>query len=155
MRADLPPPDASTLVEFKVSDGQLEFLPGVPPLTGVEGICRVTGRTVRFEATKAHIETSPGRLINLNEATFTVTNSGTKSVPTQMQAKISGPLEAVSELLQREALKPCAYLPVDPNTLKGHVEGRLGLDFKIGKTAGAQDLTMKVDACLLYTSRCV
>ena len=146
MRADLPPPDASTLVEFKVSDGQLEFLPGVPPLTGVEGTGRVTGRTVRFEATKAHIETSPGRLINLNEATFTVTNSGTKSVPTQMQAKISGPLEAVSELLQREALKPYAYLPVDPNTLKGHVEGRLGLDFKIGKTAGAQDLTMKVDA---------
>ena len=106
---------------------------GVAPLSGVSGKGRFTGHTSNFIATSGWVDLGGGRHLTLSEASFQVSDSSVKPTPATINLRAGGNLDAVSELLNSEAIKSYANLPLDAGSLKGQIDGKLGVDFLMGK----------------------
>ena len=124
MRADVAPADKSVSIDFRVTNGRLRYLDGVPPLENMVGTAHITGRTSRFDVTSA-MSKIDGSTVKLTNGSFTVLNSNVHPVQAYMAAHLSGSVEAITGVLSRDALKPYASLPIDPTTLHGQIEGDL------------------------------
>lgn len=150
MRAEHAPPDDSVALDFTVENGSLEFLSGVPYLHGVNGVGHITGRTSTFTTTSVSlIEASEGRDLYIAEgSTFHLNDAELKPTPAAIVAKVSSTVEAIGDLLSRDALKPFASLPLDPSTVKGQVDGRLEIDLNLGPKMGPSDVSLKINAAV-------
>lgn len=146
MRAEVSPPDEKALVDFTIANASLEFLPGVPPLHGIDGNGHITGRTAMFSLASGAINAGDDRILTLTEGSFHVPDASLKPAPAVMAAKVSGSVEAVGELLSYSALKPFASLPLDSSTLKGQTDGSLEIDVKLGPDTGPADTVLKINA---------
>ncbi len=131
MRSDRAPPDESISLDFTLAKARLAFLPGVPPLQDVSGTGHITGRTTHFALTSGSLDVN-GRKIAISDGSFVVENSDQHPVPATISAHVSASVEAVGDLLSRDALKAFASLPLDPSTLKGQVDGRLDEHLLLG-----------------------
>ncbi len=146
MRLQHAPPDTAVAMDFTISHGVVDFLPGVPPLRNIDGTGHITGRTSSFIATSGSLDAGNGSPLIMSEGVFHVANAEIKPTPAQLSAKVSGSAEAVGALLNREALKPYASLPVDPTSLKGEVEGTLGIGLKLAPIMRPADTLLTVHA---------
>ncbi len=145
MRGDRAPADDSVKMDFKVTGGRLRYLDGVPSLDDVTGTAHVTGRTTHLFIDKA-TTTADGHTATLSNGTFVVLNADVHPAHATMTAHLSGPVEAVTSILARDALKPYASLPLDPSTLHGQIEGELDKAIVLGATADPSREALKVDA---------
>jgi hypothetical protein len=146
LRAQHAPPDAKALLDFTITDGSLDFLPGVPPLQGIDGAGHITGRTATFAVSRAAIEAGNGRVLTLSDGSFHIADTDVKpTVPAVIDAKVAGSVEAIGDLLSHDALKPYASLPLDPATLKGQAEGSLEIGMKLAADT-PPDVTLKINA---------
>ncbi len=141
MRADRAPPDKSVSLDFELSKGRLRYLDGVPPIDEVNGIGHITGRTSRFTVTSGSIDAS-GRKVVVSDGMFFVPNTNVHPTPATLNAHLSGAVEAVTDIMSRDALKPYASLPLDASTLHGQIEGDLNKTLILGtrpKTADGKE----------------
>lgn len=145
MRADRSPPDGSVAIDFKVKDGRLRYLAGVPPLENVEGFGHISGRSSRLTVNSSTTN-ADGRTIQLTRASFFVPNSNVHPVAAILDAHLSGPVEAVTNILSRDALKPYASIPLDPSTLHGNVEGDLQKTLSLGAGSDSSRPNLVVNA---------
>ncbi len=147
MRYEQSPPDNSLLMEGEVADGTVtEILPGMAPLTGVNGRLRITGRTATFAATSGAMETAPGRRLAMSEGRFSIADSALRPTPAVVEINVGGNVEAVADLLTLPAIARHASIPVDVGTIKGALEGRLRVDFETGSAARDEHTTFLIDA---------
>ncbi len=147
MRFDKPPPDESLQIDFQLSGVAVTALRGVPDIVALDGGGRVTGRSAQFKATAGAMQTSPNRRLALSNSTFSLPyNDGGRATPAHVETRVAGSVEAVSELLARDAIRDVAAMPLEPNSLKGQVDGQLKLDFKIGPDARGDDVKVFVNA---------
>ena len=145
MRADKAPPDSAVQLDFTVSKGKLRFLDGVPDLEDIDGRVHITGRTTHFWLDSGSIDAS-GRKIAISDGLFVVPNANVKPTPATITAHLGGSVEAVTDVLSRDALKPYASIPLDPTTLHGLVDGQLGKALMLGKGASSAQTPLTVDA---------
>ncbi len=145
MRADRAPPDSSVQIDFALSKGKVRFLEGVPDLEDIEGSAHITGRTTHFWLNSGTID-ADGRKIAVSDGLFLVPNANVKPTPARLTAHLAGSVEAVSNVLTRDALKPYASIPLDPATLHGQVEGMLDKSLLLGKGASSAQTPLGVDA---------
>ena len=148
VHADKPPPDGAVSLDFAVSNGKINILPGVPPLSGVEGIAHITGHTSDFALSSAAVDLGGGRRLTLNDGNFHVADAAVKPVAATLASHVAGSVEAVGELLSREALKPYASLPVDGATIKGQVDGRTNIEMTFGPGSSPDDTRLRIAAAL-------
>jgi hypothetical protein len=142
------PPD-SVHGEFSASDVSVDLLPGLPPLTGVDGSLVMTGHTATIIAKHGSIEAAPDSRIAASEISFVVPSTTPAPInPAVATVRLQGGVDALANILSRDALKPFVPLPIDATTTKGQFDGRLTLDMKLGKTAGAEDQVVRADASL-------
>ncbi|MGH6858128.1 MAG: DUF3971 domain-containing protein, partial [Methylocella sp.] len=146
MRAGHAPPDAKVLLDFAIANASLAFLPGVPPLRGIDGAGHVTGRTATFAVANAALDAGDGRVLTLSDGSFHVADMELKPAPAVVEAKVTGSVETIGELLSHEALKPYANLSLDSSTQRGQAGGSLEIDMKLGPNAGPADTTLKINA---------
>ena len=146
MRADKVPTDRSTLIDFTIADGSVIFMDGVAPLSGVSGKGHFTGRTSNFVATSGWLESGAGRRLTLSDGSFQVADSSIKPTPATVNLRAGGSVEAVSELLNSDAIKSYANLPLDPASLKGQIDGKLGVDLLLGAGASRADTVVRLNA---------
>ncbi|MGH6852454.1 MAG: DUF3971 domain-containing protein, partial [Methylocella sp.] len=146
MRAGHPPADAKVLLDFMVANASLAFLPGVPPLRGIDGTGHITGRTATFAVANAALDAGNGHVLTLSDGSFHVADFELKPAPAVVEAKVTGSVEAIGELLSYDALKPYASLSLDSSTLRGQAGGGLEIDMKLGPNTGPADTTLKVNA---------
>jgi hypothetical protein len=146
MRMDKVPSDQSTLIDFTIADGSVIFMDGVAPLSGVAGRGHFTGHTSNFVTTSGWVDAGNGRRLTLSEGNFQVSDSSLKPTPATINLRANGSVEAVSELLNTDAIKSYANLPLDPATLKGQMDGKLGIDFFIGAGASRSDAAVRFNA---------
>jgi hypothetical protein len=148
MRAQHAPPDESFVLDFTLANGSVEFLPGVPPLSGVGGVGHITGRTSTFTTTNVGaLDDGEGRTLTIAEGgTFHIADAEIKPTPAVVVAKVSSSVETVGDLLSRDALKPYANLPLDRATIQGQAEGRLEVDLRLGPNMGPADTDLKINA---------
>jgi hypothetical protein len=131
MRADHPPPDEDSTIDLTLSNGSLNFLPGVPPLHDLTGAAHITGKTTNFTITGGVLDTDSGHRLTLSDgSSFRVADAGIKPTPAVIVARVNGPIEAVRDLLSYDAFKSYASMPIDSN-MRGQVDGRLEVDMKI------------------------
>jgi hypothetical protein len=144
-----PVPADSIHGEFAARDVSVQLLPGLPPLSGLEGGGIVTGHDFKMTSRQGFIELEPDRRILGSDIRFTVPDTSPKVLnPAFASAHLQGSVDALADLLSREALKPFAGLPIDPSSVKGQFDGQLGLDLKLGKTATAKDAVVHATARL-------
>ena len=147
MRFEIPPPDESMKAEFQLSGAAVTALRGIPDIVGIDGGGKITGRSVLFKANAGAIQTGPGRRLTLAGGAFSMPyNDGGRATPARVDTRVAGSVDAVSELLAREAIRDFAAMPLEPNSLKGQVDGQLRVDFKIGPDARGEDVKVFVNA---------
>ena len=146
MRHQYAPPDSAVAIDFALSDGGVEFLPGVPVLRGINGTGHVTGHTSTFVAASGMMDLGTAGKLALSDGLFHVAHAEVKPTLTELSAKVSGDVSAVGSLLSREALKPYASLPVDPATLDGQISGDLGVDLSLGPGGSSADTKLRINA---------
>lgn len=147
MHYEHPPPDQSLLLEGDLVDATVaNVLEGMPPITGISGHMRITGRTASFVATAATTETAPGRRLSLSQGGFTVTDNALRPTPATLDVKVAGSVEAVADLLRLPSIAPYASIPIEPGGLKGAIDGRMRIDFEIGDDARDDQIKFWVDA---------
>ncbi len=132
MKMDIPPPNDSSSLDLTVTDGSVNFLPGVPPLHDITGTAHITGRTTNFSVSSGVLDTESGHRVTISEGSFRIADDALKPTPAIVAAKVTGPLEGVRDLLSYDALKPYASMPLDASPMHGQVDGRLEVDLKIG-----------------------
>jgi len=147
MRYEQSPPDRSLLAESDIAEATVtDILPGMAPLTGINGRLRITGQTTSFAATSGVMETGPGRRLALSSGRFIVADSAPRPTPAMVEVNVAGDVEAVADLLSLPAIAGHASVPVEPGSLKGNIEGRLRVDFETGPTAREEATTFAIDA---------
>jgi hypothetical protein len=146
MRADKVPSDQSTQIDFTIADGSVIFMDGVAPLSGVAGRGHFTGHTSNFVTTSGWVDAGNGRRLTLAEGSFQVADSSAKPTQATINLRANGSVDAVSELLNTEAIKSYANLPLDPTSLKGQIDGKLGVDFFVGAGASRGDTAVRLNA---------
>ena len=144
-----PVPPDSVHGEFSARDAVVQLLPGVPPLSGLEGSGVVTGHEVMIAGKRGFIDASPTRRILASDISFVIPDTSPMVLnPAQASAHLQGSADALADLISRDALKPFVGVPVDPQAVKGQFEGKLVLDLKLGKTARPEDAVVHADATL-------
>ncbi|HLH11818.1 MAG TPA: DUF3971 domain-containing protein [Methylovirgula sp.] len=146
MRHQYAPPDSAVAIDFALKDGSVEFLPGVPPLSGLDGTGHITGRTSTFTANKGTMDLGAAGKLVLSSGAFHIADAQIRPTPVTLSAMISGDVSAVGDLLNRKALKPYAGLPVDSSKFSGQIVGSLGLGLKLGVNANPADTRMRISA---------
>jgi len=147
LKKDLQPPDDKLRVNFRLSGALLEAVPGLPPLYSLDGTGVVTGRTANFVATRAQMDVS-GQKLNIVEASFSVPDTQVKAAPASVNMRVTGPLDAVADLFERERLKNFVQLPIDATTVKGQIDGQIVIDLKLADEIKAEDTRMRASASL-------
>jgi len=146
LRNDRPPPDEDVRMDFTVSNGSVDFLQDVPPLRHIEGIGHITGRTSTFTAKGGLVDLGNGHRLTLSDGVFLMPDGDIKPTPATLNARVTGTVEAVNDLLSRDALRPYANVPINMSTAKGQADGRLSLDLKLGNGAEAADTQVTINA---------
>jgi uncharacterized protein DUF3971/AsmA-like protein len=152
MRMDKVPSDQSTLIDFTIADGSVVFMNGVAPLSGVSGQGHFTGHTSSFVATSGWVESGAGRQLTISEGSFQISDSSVKPTQATINLRANGSIEAVSELMNTEAIKSYANLPLDPASLKGQIDGKLGVDLLLGAGASRADAVVRLNANVINLS---
>lgn len=111
-----------------IRDGELAFMPGVPPLSGLSGKLEVTGRTASFAATSGYMEAAPDKRVTLLEGRFDAGEFGAGAVKGQVNVRATGAMDAVSDLIAVEGLKPYGGFAVERGLVRGQVDGRVIVD---------------------------
>ncbi len=142
------PPDASMRLAFRLSNTSLLALPGIPPLSGISGSGVMTGRTAYFSTTRGLIQVTPGLRLVLSEASFAAPDLDVHPTPATVTLRMNGPLDAVADLFDREALKPFAQIPIDATSVKGQIDGRLVIDMALGSETKTEDVRISASASI-------
>ena len=81
MWAEQAPPDEKSAVDFTIVNASLEFLAGVPPLRGIDGVGHITGRTATFTVAGANVDAGDGRVLTLSDGSFHIADTSLKPAP--------------------------------------------------------------------------
>jgi hypothetical protein len=148
IKLDRAPPDKSLRLTFALSNASVTAMQGLPPLSSLDGSGVVTGRTSSFVATRGAMDVNPGQRLTLVEGSFSVPDSDVHPTPAAMNMRVTGPLDAVADLFDRDALKRYAELPIDATTVKGQIDARIAIDMKLGDNVPPEDTRIRASASL-------
>ncbi len=143
-RKKLPIPDTSLTADVTVSNGVLAALPGMPPLSNIDGSGHFTGTTAAFNAARATLDLSP-RKLNFTDIKLSIPDHRPKLFNATLTGHTQSTLDAAVDLLSRDALKKYNNVPGEPAQYKGQLEGQVEIAFKIGKTATPDDVSVKTN----------
>jgi hypothetical protein len=126
--------------EFTTHDVGVDLMPGLPVMMTEEGTGSFTGHEFAVSGNHAIMVLSPSRRVQANDLAFTVPDITPRPiVDASAKAHMTGTADSLADLLMLEPLRRQAGLALDPATVKGHAEGDLVLDLKLGKTARPED----------------
>ncbi len=115
-------------IEGSIVESDLAFMPGVPPISGLSGKLHVTARKATFTAASGFMETAPDRRLSLVEGRFEAGEFGTGAVKGQVNVRATGSVEAVSDLIAVDGLKPFGGFSIERGLVRGQVDGRVIVD---------------------------
>ena len=125
---------------FVSHDVGVDLMPGLPIMISGEGSGHFTGHEFALVADTGTMTLTPARKLSADSLAFTIPDTSPREiVDGQAQAHVSGPADALAELLGREPLRKQAGLALDPATVHGQAEGEMKLALKLGRTAKPED----------------
>lgn len=121
-------PEDAVSVEGTMQDGQLAFMAGMPPLSGLAGSFNVTGRRAAFVATAGFMETAADRRLTMIEGRFEAGDFGSGLVRGLVNVRAAGSVDAATDVVAAEGLKPFGGFAVERGLVRGQVDGRITVD---------------------------
>ncbi len=144
----LPPDDERMHIDFHISNGSISLLPGVPPLTGVDAMARITGHTVHVAIRQAAVAGAGAHRVNLSETAFSIADTTLEPTPAVANARLGGTLDSLLDILSREGLRQFVGPLGDTSGLKGQVDGRLGVNLLLDKVPHPDDTQVQATATI-------
>jgi hypothetical protein len=136
--------------EFTTHDVGVDLMPGLPIMMSDEGTGSFTGHEFTVSGNHATMVLSPSRRVQASDLAFTVPDITPRPiVDASTRAHMTGTADSLADLLMREPLRRQAGLTLDPATVKGHAEGDLVLDLKLGKSARPEDTQFHANGTLV------
>ena len=121
-------PESAVNVEGTIHAGELAFMVGLPPLSGLAGSFNVTGRKATFVATSGFMETAADRRLTMVEGRFEAGGFGSGAVRGQVNVRASGSVDAATDIVAAEGLKSLGGFAVERGNVRGQVDGRVTVD---------------------------
>ena len=136
--------------EFSVRGGAVNLLPGLPPLTGLDGAGVVTGKTFDAHAKSGQMELSAGRRLYAADVYFRIPKTDPAPIVAgEAGGHVTGGADALADLMSRDAMKSYAGMTLDPAKVKGQGQGQLAIALALGKTAKPEDQKFHVEGALM------
>jgi hypothetical protein len=148
-REKRPVPADSVHATFSAQDVSAELLAGAPLMAGMEGSGVLTGNDLVITGSRGYIDVEPGKRIQASDISFVVPDLKPKPLnPARASAHFEGGADALVELISHDPFKHFIGVQSDFSIAKGHFDGKLVVDMKLGKTAKPEDATFSADAAL-------
>ncbi|TXN06760.1 PAS domain-containing protein [Methylobacterium sp. WL122] len=143
-----PMPDNAVHIDFRVSDATLEVSADAPPLTRGTVAGTITGRTTRIRNVTADIRMADGRALNISEGAFVIPEIAPDKVVADIGLRLSGGADALAALLQTKMFKALSGVELDPATVKGQADLRIGFPLDLKHIPDLPDLPVAVTGTL-------
>ncbi|MFK5597214.1 DUF3971 domain-containing protein [Methylobacterium sp. HMF5984] len=143
-----PMPDNAVHIDFRVSDATLEVSPDAPPLTRGNVAGTITGRSTRIRNVTADIRMADGRALNITEGAFVIPEISPDKVVADIGLRLSGGADALAALLQTKMFKALSGVDLDPSTVKGQADLRIGFPLDLKHIPDLPDLPVGVSGTL-------
>ncbi len=148
-REKRPVPADSVHATFSAHDVAAQLLAGAPLMAGMEGGGVLTGNDLTITGSRGYVDAEPGKRIQASDISFIVPDLKPKPLnPAHASARFEGGADALVEIISRDPLKHFVGVQSDFATAKGHFDGKLTIDMKLGKTAKPDDAIVSADVAV-------
>jgi hypothetical protein len=138
------PADEAVWMTFETDDLAFTYMPGMPPLTGVDGKVRVSAW--KFDADVAS-GTSGG--VRLGKSRVSIPDMNSRGAPAKIDAALSGSVKDVLALIDHPPLGYASRFGLDPTTAAGSADIALKMDLPLLRDLKAEDIGLDIKATLI------
>lgn len=139
-----PIPENSLAIDFRISKGVLAAAKGLPPVSDMIVSGHVTGTKVTLQAPTGRVDMAHERSLGASEGTFNLDNYWDDAALAKINFRLAGTAEGLGALLQEPLVHEIAGFEVDPATMKGKTDLRVGIDLAVSHVPAIADLPLKV-----------
>jgi hypothetical protein len=139
-----PIPDGSLKIDFVISEGTLRAAEGLPPVSRMDVTGVVTGTKVFVRAPTGLVEMAGPRILNASEGTFVLDDYWNDDAVAQIDFRLAGGADGLGALLLEPRIKEIAGFDVDPATMKGKTDLKVGIDLAVNDIPAFADLPLTV-----------
>ena len=143
-----PIPDEALKIDFAVSGGVLTAAEGLPPVSHMDVAGRVTGRNVSLRAPTGRVEMAGDRSLSASEGTFALENYWDDDALARINFRLAGAADGLGALLMEPRIKEIAGFDVDPATMKGRTDLRVGIGLAVANIPAFADLPLTVNGAV-------
>ena len=117
-----PIPAEAMLIKASVSDAQLQADEGLPLLTRLNGVVRVTGKDAKVQIEKGELASKRAQRLVLSDASYALSDTSVVPPMAQVAFKVKGPVGALIEALQSPSLSHLAHVDFTPEQMHGQAD---------------------------------
>ncbi len=139
-----PTPDDSLKIDFAVSNGTLQVDEGIPPISGMNATGQVTGMKVLVRAPTGLVQMANNRSLSASEGAFVLDNYWDDNGVARIDFRLTGGADGLGALLLEPRIKEIAGFNIDPATMKGRADLRVGIGLPVHDIPDFKDLPLKV-----------
>lgn len=143
-----PVPDGSVKIDFAISQATLQAAEGLPPVSRMDVTGQVTGTKAFLRAPAGLIAMAGQRSLNASDGTFKLENYWDDDAVARIDFRLTGGADGVGALLQEPLVKEIAGFEVDPSTMKGKADLKVGIGLAVSNVPAIADLPLKVSGTL-------
>jgi len=139
-----PTPDESLRIDFAISDGVLQVADGLPPISGMNVTGHVTGRKVVVRAPAGLVQMAGSHSLNASDGAFILDDYWDDHGLARIDFRLTGGADGLGALLLEPRIKEIAGVDLDPATMKGKADLRVGIGLAVHDIPAFADLPLKV-----------
>lgn len=139
-----PIPDGTVNIDFKVAQGTLQAAEGLPPISKMDVTGLVTGTKVFLRAPSGLVDMAGNYSLNASEGAFALDNYWDDKALARIDFRLTGGADGVGALLQQPLVKEIAGFEIDPATMKGKADLKVGIGLAVNNIPAFADLPLKI-----------
>ena len=120
---------------------QVDYLPGLPPVTEIDGSAIFDGERLAFAIDRARLED-----IAIDGGTVVISEFDQRPERIAIDLGFAGDISAALAVIDRQPLGYASALGLAPETVAGPVTGRIGFDFPLRSQLSLDDVAVEVAA---------
>ncbi|WP_243368933.1 DUF3971 domain-containing protein [Microvirga solisilvae] len=143
-----PISDDSVKIDFQISQGTLQAAEGLPPVSNMDVSGQVSGTKVALRAPAGRVDMPGNFSLNASDGTFTLNNYWDDKAVARIDFRLMGGADGVGAMLQQPLVKQIAGIEVDPATMKGKADLKVGIGLPVKDIPPVADLPLKITGTL-------
>ncbi len=145
---DTPWPPEAVDVRFKVAAARYRPSTGLPVIADAQVDGAVTARSTIVRVPAARIDLSAGRTMRLTDGIFTVPETSRTDPPASIAMRLNGRADALMALLAAEDVRKSASISLDPATVSGDADLRVGIDLALSASVDPASVAVTAQGAL-------